>query len=60
MNEVTFAARYRISACAVGFFASTTHPGTRARGASLIKRGLQLRSDTEMRLGEAVAEYRAE
>jgi hypothetical protein len=60
MNEVTLPPDTVFQHALSAFFASTTHPGTRARSASLIKRGLQLRSDTEMRLGEAVAEYRAE
>jgi enoyl-CoA hydratase/carnithine racemase len=38
------------------FFSSVTHPGTRARSASLLKRGLQERSATELSLGAAVAQ----
>lgn len=60
MNEVTLPPDTVFQHALSAFFASTAHPRTRARGASLIKRGLQLRSDTEMRLGQAVAEYRAE
>jgi enoyl-CoA hydratase/carnithine racemase len=57
MNEVTLPPDTVFQHALTAFFASTTHSGTRARGASLIERGLQRRSDTEMRLGQAVAEY---
>ena len=57
MNEVTLPPDTVFQHALSAFFASTVHPGTRARGASLIKRGLQLRSDTEMHLGQAVADY---
>jgi enoyl-CoA hydratase/carnithine racemase len=56
MNEVTLPPDAVFQHALSAFFASTAHPGTRARGASLIKRGLQRRSDTELRLGQAVAE----
>jgi enoyl-CoA hydratase/carnithine racemase len=58
MNEVTLPPDTVFQHALTAFFASTEQPGTRARGASLIKRGLQIRSDTEMRLGQAVAELR--
>ena len=58
MNEVTLPPDTVFQNALSAFFASTAHPGTRARGASLIKRGLQLRSDTEIHLGQAVADYR--
>jgi enoyl-CoA hydratase/carnithine racemase len=38
------------------FFISVEHPGTRARVAAILQRGLQKRSDIEMSLGDAVAE----
>jgi enoyl-CoA hydratase/carnithine racemase len=57
MNEVTLPPDTVFQHALSAFFASTAHAGTRARGASLVKRGLQLRSDTEMHLGQAVAEY---
>jgi enoyl-CoA hydratase/carnithine racemase len=56
MNEVTLPSNAVFQHALTAFFASTAHPGTRVRGASLIKRGLQRRSDTELRLGQAVAE----
>jgi len=48
--------RQRLCLCASGANGSAAHPGTRARGASLIQRGLQRRSDTELRLGQIVAD----
>jgi enoyl-CoA hydratase/carnithine racemase len=57
MNEVTLPPDDVFRHALTAFFASTTHAGTRARGASLIKRGLQTRSDTELQLGRAVAEF---
>ena len=59
MNEVTLPPDAVFQHALTAFFASTAHPGTRARGASLIQRGLQSRSDTELRLGHAVAEHPA-
>ena len=59
MNEVTLPPDAVFQHALTAFFASTAHPGTRARGASLIQRGLQSRSDTELRLGQAVAEHPA-
>jgi enoyl-CoA hydratase/carnithine racemase len=56
MNEVTLPPDAVFQHALTAFFASTAHPGTRARGASLIQRGLQSRSDTELRLGQAVAD----
>lgn len=56
MDEVTLPSNAVFQHALTAFFASTAHPGTRARGASLVKRGLQRRSDTELRLGQAVAE----
>ena len=56
MNEVTLPPDAVFQRALTAFFASAAHPGTRARVASLIKRGLQRRSDTELRLGQAVAE----
>jgi enoyl-CoA hydratase/carnithine racemase len=56
MNEVTLPPDTVFQHALTAFFASAAHPATRARGASLIKRGLQRRSDTELRLGQAVAE----
>ena len=55
MNEVTLPPDTVFQHALSAFFASTAHEGTRARRASLIQRGLQRRSDTELRLGEAVA-----
>jgi len=55
MNEVTLPPDTVFQHALSAFFASTAHEGTRARGASLIQRGLQRRSDTELRLGQAVA-----
>ena len=57
MNEVTLPPDTVFQHALSAFFTSTAHLGTRARGASLIARGLQRRSDTELRLGQAVAEY---
>jgi enoyl-CoA hydratase/carnithine racemase len=56
MNEVTLPPDAVFQHALTAFFASTVQPGTRARGASLIKRGLQRRSETELQLGQAVAE----
>lgn len=56
MDEVTLPPNAVFQRALTAFFASTAHPGTRARGASLIKRGLQRRSDTELWLEQAVAE----
>ena len=55
MNEVTLPSDVVFQHALTAFFASTAHEGTRARRASLIQRGLQRRSDTELRLGQAVA-----
>jgi enoyl-CoA hydratase/carnithine racemase len=55
MNEVTLPPDAVFQHALSAFFTSTAHAGTRARGASLIQRGLQRRSDTELRLGQAVA-----
>ena len=55
MDEVTLPSNAVFEHALTAFFASTAHPETRARGASLIKRGLQRRSDTELRLGQVVA-----
>ncbi|WP_042263769.1 enoyl-CoA hydratase/isomerase family protein [Paraburkholderia heleia] len=41
------------------FFKSAAHPGTRTRSAALLERGLQQRSETEMRLGQVVGELPA-
>lgn len=57
MNEVTLPADMVFQHALSAFFASTAHPATRARAASLIERGLQRRSNTELRLGQAVAEH---
>jgi enoyl-CoA hydratase/carnithine racemase len=57
MNEVSLPADGVFPPALAAFFTSTAHPGTRARAASLLKRGLQQRSDTELRLGQVVAEY---
>jgi len=56
MNEVTLPPDAVFQHALSAFFASAAHEGTRARRASLIQRGLQRRSDTEMRLGQAVAD----
>jgi enoyl-CoA hydratase/carnithine racemase len=56
MNEATLPPDAVFQHALTAFFASAAHLGTRARGVSLIKRGLQRRSDTELRLGQAVAE----
>lgn len=58
MNEVTLPTDQVSQHALPAFFTSTAHPGTRARSASLIERGLQRRSDTELRLGHAVAQSR--
>jgi hypothetical protein len=57
MNEVTLPADIVFQHALSAFFTSTAHPATRARAASLIERGLQRRSNTELRLGQAVAEH---
>ena len=57
MNEVTLPPDTVFQHALSAFFASTVHPGTRARGSALIKRGLQRRSDLELNLGRAVAEH---
>ena len=49
MNDVTLPPDEVFQHSLSAFLASTVHPVTRACGASWIKRGLQLRSDTEMR-----------
>lgn len=56
MNEVTLPPDEVFQHALKAFFTSTTDPGTRARSAALIERGLQRRSDTELHLGRAVAE----
>lgn len=58
MNEVSLPPDEVFQQALSAFFKSTTHPGTRARSAALIERGLQHRSDTELRLGQVVAELR--
>ena len=55
MNEVTLPPDAVFQHALSAFFSSTAHASTRARGAALIQRGLQRRSDTELRLGQAVA-----
>jgi enoyl-CoA hydratase/carnithine racemase len=56
MDDVTLPADSVFPPALRAFFAASTHPTTRARAASLLERGLQRRSDTELRLGQAVAE----
>ncbi|WP_426610991.1 enoyl-CoA hydratase/isomerase family protein [Bradyrhizobium sp. McL0616] len=56
MNDVTLPADSVFPPALKAFFSAATHPSTRARAASLLERGLQRRSDTELRLGQAVAE----
>ncbi|WP_050401013.1 enoyl-CoA hydratase/isomerase family protein [Bradyrhizobium embrapense] len=56
MDEVTLPPEDVFRHALSAFFASTAHPATRARGASLIKRGLQTRTATELNLGWAVAD----
>jgi len=56
MNEVTLPPDMVFEHALTAFFTSVADPGTRARGASLIKRGLQSRSRTELELGQAIAE----
>jgi hypothetical protein len=56
MDDVTLPADSVFPPALKAFFAAATHASTRARAASLLERGLQRRSDTEMRLGQAVAE----
>jgi enoyl-CoA hydratase/carnithine racemase len=56
MNEFTLPSDENFQHALPAFHTSMAHPATRARGASLIKRGLQRRSDTELRLGQAVAD----
>ncbi|WP_035703271.1 enoyl-CoA hydratase/isomerase family protein [Bradyrhizobium genomosp. I (2014)] len=56
MDQVTLPADAVFPPSLSAFFASVAHPGTRKRAASLLERGLQRRSETEMRLGQAVAE----
>jgi enoyl-CoA hydratase/carnithine racemase len=57
MDEVTLPPDGVFPPALSAFFTSVAHPDTRARAASLLKRGLQRRSDTELRLGQMVAEY---
>ena len=56
MDEVTLPADAVFPPSLSAFFTSVAHPGTRERAASLLERGLQRRSQTELRLGQAVAE----
>lgn len=56
MNKATLPPNDVFPPVLSAFFESVTHPDTRANVASLIKRGLQRRSDVELRLGEAVAQ----
>jgi enoyl-CoA hydratase/carnithine racemase len=56
MDEVTLPPDTVFQHALKAFFTSTTHQGTRARSAALIERGLQRRSDTELKLGQAVAD----
>ncbi|SDH89351.1 hypothetical protein SAMN05216338_1014153 [Bradyrhizobium sp. Rc2d] len=56
MNEVSLPANSVFPPALSAFFSSVAHPGTRARSASLLERGLQRRSEVELRLGHAVAE----
>jgi enoyl-CoA hydratase/carnithine racemase len=58
MNEATLPPDAVFQHALTAFFASAAHPGTRARGASLIKRGLQRWSDTELRLGRRWRNHR--
>jgi hypothetical protein len=57
MNEVTLPPDAVFQHALSAFFRSTAHPSTRARIASLIARGLQRRTETELRLGQVVAEH---
>jgi enoyl-CoA hydratase/carnithine racemase len=57
MNDVTLPPDAVFPLALSAFFTSVAHPGTRARAASLLQRGLQRRSDAELRLGQMVAEY---
>ena len=56
MDDVTLPADSVFPPALKAFFSAATQPSTRARAASLLERGLQRRSDTELRLGQAVAE----
>ncbi|RQH11440.1 enoyl-CoA hydratase/isomerase family protein [Bradyrhizobium sp. RP6] len=56
MNDVTLPADGVFPAALSAFFSSASHPASRARAAALVERGLQLRSDIELRLGQAVAD----
>ena len=58
MNDVTLPDESVFPPALKAFFASATHPSSRARAASLLERGLQRRSDTELQLGKAVADLR--
>lgn len=57
MDEVTLPSDSVFPPALKAFFAASAHATTRACATSLLERGLQRRSDTELRLGQAVAEH---